>query len=1214
MRADPSRHGDDGGGLQERHPEALEEAVTRALGAVIAWCARHRWTVVTASLVAAVAAFYLMRAVPVDAIPDLSDPQVIVFTEWMGRSPTLVEDQVTYPIASALLAAPRVSDVRGVSMFGMSFIYVLFEEGTDVYWARTRVLEYLQTMRKRLPPGVAPALGPDATGVGWVYQYALVDRSGRHDLAELRAFQDYSLRYALASVPGVAEVASVGGFEKQYQVTIDPERLRALRIGFREVASAIRRSNADVGGRVLEMGGREYYIRGRGYLQDLADLAAIPVKVGSGGVPVRLGDIATIRFGGDIRRGLSELDGEGEVVGGTIVARYGENARDLIARVEHKIQQVRVSFPEGVELVPVYDRSQLIERSVETLSHTLVEEAIVVSVIIVVFLLHVRSALVVILTLPVAVLLAFVPMHGLGLSSNIMSLGGIAIAIGAMVDAAIVLVENAHKHLERAPPGANRLAVIIASSREVGPPIFFSLLIITVAFLPIFALTGQAGRLFKPLAYTKSFAMAFAALLSITLAPALMSFLVRGRIFAEHRHPVSRALIGVYQPFVYVALRSPKTTVAIGLAAVISALPLLPRLGSEFMPALDEGDLLYMPITFPNISVEEAKRALQIQDRALRGFPEVISVFGKVGRSETATDPAPLSMVETVVRLKPRPEWRRVHADRFYSRWPRLLQALLRPLFPDERPRTTEELFAEMNQRMAFLGWTNAFTMPIKNRLDMLTTGIRTPVGVKVYGTSLDEIERAGEELERVLTPVPGTRSAYYERSTGGAYVDILPNREAMARYGMTVGDLNEIIEQAIGGEPLTVTVEGRNRFSVNVRYPRDVRESVERLRRVLVPVQRGGGGMGMGGTGLDLHRLLSGRFALAQADMGHMGGMGSAAPGPGAPGLRLPDRPPGMDSGMRSMSDAGSMAGMPAGAAMAPSRMTAPRGVQSTGPNGVMYLPLGEIADVTVANGPPMLRDEAGLLVGYVYVDLDTSGRDVGGYVHDAKKVVDDALHDGRLHLPKGGYLKWTGQYELLEQMLARMRWVIPLTLVLVVLLLIANFRDVTEALIVLLSVPFALVGSIWLMWLLGHHVSTASWVGLIALVGLAAETGIVMIVYLDTAFERRLREGRMRDKSDVIWATMEGTVQRVRPKLMTVSTMMFGLVPLLWSQGTGADVMKRIAAPMVGGLLTSAFLTLEIIPVVYTYWRLWQLRHGRLPIAERPVALVPEHERTTT
>jgi Cu(I)/Ag(I) efflux system membrane protein CusA/SilA len=1176
--------------------------MNRLLEAVIEWCAHHRFTVIAACVVAAALGWSAMRAVPVDAIPDLSDPQVIVFTEWMGRSPTVVEDQVTYPIASALLAAPRVSDVRGVTMFGMSFIYVLFEEGTDVYWARTRVLEYLEKIRKRLPAGVAPQLGPDATGVGWVYQYALVDRSGKHDLAALRTFQDFSLRYALETVPGVAEVASVGGYEKQYQVTVDPDRLRGLGVGFGDVVNAIRRSSGDVGGRILEMGGREYYIRGRGYVQELGDLAAVAIKAGANGTPVRLGDVATIRFGGDIRRGLAELDGDGEAVGGTVVARYGENAQELIRRVEHKIAQVKGSFPEGVELVPVYDRSQLIDRAVSTLTTTLVEEGLVVSLVIILFLLHVRSALVAIVVLPIAILLAFLPMRALGLSSNIMSLGGIAIAIGAMVDAAIVLVENAHKHLEHAPPGTDRLSAIVQASREVGPPIFFSLLIITVAFLPVFALTGQAGRLFKPLAYTKSFAMAFAALLSVTLAPALMSLLVRGRIYPEHRHPVSRFLIGIYKPFVYVALRRPKTTIAIGVAAVISAIPLVPRLGSEFMPALDEGDLLYMPVTFPNLSIEEAKRALQTQDRVLREFPEVVSVFGKVGRMETATDPAPLSMVETVARLRPRDEWRKVHVERFYSRWPEWLQPPFRPLFPDERPRTTDELFAAMNEKLSFLGWTNAFTMPIKNRLDMLATGIRTPVGVKVYGASLEEIERAGEELERVLTPIPGTRSAYNERTLGGAYVDIVPKREAMARYGMSVGDLNDVIEQAIGGEPLTVTIDGRNRFTVNVRYPRDLREDVEKLRRAPVPVQPGAAGMGgMGRTGFDIDRLLSGRFALAQADMGAMGGAGSSMRGSGA--LRLPDRPPDLYPGMSTMGGA-PMTPMPMGAAMAPGSMNA--GPAPGAAPSVRYIPLGELADVRITNGPPMIRDEAGLLVGYVYVDLDTSGRDVGGYVHDAKAAVDGAVRDGRLHLPKGGYLKWTGQYEYLEQMLARMKWVVPLTLALVVLLLFANFRNLTEALIVLLSVPFALVGSVWLMWLLGYHVSTASWVGIIALVGLAAETGIVMIVYLDAAFERRLRAGKIRDLNDIIWAHMEGTVQRVRPKLMTVSTMMLGLVPLLWSQGTGADVMKRIAAPMVGGLLTSAFLTLEIIPVVYTYWRLWQLRHGRLHARERRPALV--------
>jgi Cu(I)/Ag(I) efflux system membrane protein CusA/SilA len=1081
--------------------------MSHLLGALIEWCARHKYTVIAASLAASAVGFFSLRAVPVDAIPDLSDPQVVIFTEWMGRSPTLVEDQVTYPITSALLAAPRVTDVRGVSMFGMSFVYVLFEEGTDVYWARSRVLEYLQTLQRRLPSGVSPTLGPDATGVGWVYQYALVDTSSRHDLAELRTLQDFSLRYALESVPGVAEVASVGGFEKQYQVTVDPRRLQALGLTLSDVTQAIRRSNADVGGRVLEMSGREYFIRGRGYLQDLGTLGKVAIKASATGTPVLLGDISTLSFGGEMRRGAADLDGEGEVVGGTVVARYGENARALISRIEQKLQEVKSSLPEGVEVRPVYDRSGLIDRAVGTLNRTLLEEALVVSLVIFAFLLHVRSALVAILTLPVAVLLAFVPMQALGLSTNIMSLGGIAIAIGAMVDAAIVLVENAHKHLEHLPEGADegaRLRAITAASREVGPPIFFSLLIITVAFLPIFALNGQAGRMFHPLAYTKTFSMGFAALLSVTLAPALMALFIRGRIVPEHRHPVSRLLIGLYKPFVFVALRKPKTTLAIGALAIISALPLIPRLGSEFMPALDEGDLLFMPVTMPNVSIEEARRSLQVQDRLLRGFPEVVSVFGKVGRSETATDPAPLSMVETVVRLQPHDEWRKVPVERFYKGWPTWLQAPLRPLFPDMRQKTTEELFAEMNAALQLPGWTNAFTMPIKNRLDMLTTGIRTPVGVKVFGTELSEIERTGEELERLLSMVPGTRTAFYERSQGGLYVDILPDREALARYGMTVGDLNDIIEGAIGGEPVTMTVEGRRRFSVSVRYPRDMRGDVEKLRGVLVPIP---------------------------------GGAGST------------------------------------------------------------FVPLSELAEVKVVQGPPMLRDEAGLLVGYLYVDVDTGARDIGGYVRDAKIAVEAGMKDGRLHLPKGGYLQWTGQYELLEKMMARMQWVVPLTVLLVVLLLVANFRNLTESLIVLLSVPFALVGSVWLMWLLGYRLSTASYVGLIAMVGLAAETGIVMIVYLDAAFERRLRAGKVRDLNDIIWAHMEGTVQRVRPKLMTVSTMLFGLVPLLWSHGTGADVMKRIAAPMVGGLLSSAFLTLEIIPVVYTYWRLWQLRHGRLP-----------------
>lgn len=1190
--------------------------MSRLLGALIEWCAHHRFAVIAATLLAALGGYQSMRSVAVDAIPDLSDPQVVIFTEWMGRSPTLVEDQVTYPITSALLAAPKVTDVRGVSMFGMSFIYVLFEEGTDVYWARARVLEYLQTIQQRLPSGVAPTLGPDATGVGWVYQYALVDKSGKNDLAQLRAFQDFSLRYALESVPGVAEVASVGGYEKQYQVTVDPTRLQALGLGLGEVAQAIRRSNADVGGRVLEMSGREYYVRGRGYIQDLADLSEVVVKTSPNGPPVRLADVGSISFGGDIRRGATDLDGEGEVVGGTIVARYGENARDVIARVEQKLLQVKGSFPEGVEVRAVYDRSQLIDRAVRTLSYTLVEEAMVVSLIIILFLLHVRSALVAIVTLPVAILLAFVPMHFLGVSANIMSLGGIAIAIGAMVDAAIVLVENAHKHLEHEPPGGDRVKAIIAASREVGPPIFFSLLIITVAFLPIFALNGQAGLLFKPLAYTKTFSMGFAALLSVTLAPALMVLFIKGKVRPEHQHPVSRALIAVYKPFVFVALRKPKTTLAIGLFAVISALPLIPRLGSEFMPALDEGDLLFMPVTMPNISVEEARRALQVQDRLLKEFPEVISVFGKVGRSETATDPAPLSMVETVVRLKPHGEWRKVPVERFYQEWPSFLQWPLKKVWPDERQKTTEELFAEMNAKLQLPGWTNAFTMPIKNRLDMLATGIRTAVGVKVFGTDLDEIERAGSELERVLAQVPGTRSVFYERSQGGLYIDIVPDRQALARYGLTVGDLNDVVESAIGGEPITTAVDGRNRFSINVRYPKDVRDNVEKLRQVRVPVGRkspGMGGDGMGESGFNFDELVRGPYALAQADsmgMGASPGAGSPAAGPSR-GLKLPQRSSSMTTDGAGMSGA-----LPMGV-----RMVTPEGAMGSTPNRaapvtpeMTFIPLGQLAEVKVVQGPPMLRDEAGLLVGYVYVDVDTGARDVGGYVHDAKGATEAAVAAGNLHLPQGGYLKWTGQYELLEQMMARMQWVVPLTLLLVVLLLYANFKNLTEAFIVLLSVPFALVGSVWLMWLLDYRLSTASYVGLIAMVGLAAETGIVMIVYLDAAFERRLKAGKIRDLNDIIWAHMEGTVQRVRPKLMTVATMMFGLVPLLWSQGTGADVMKRIAAPMVGGLISSAFLTLEIIPVVYTYWRLWQLKHQKWGQAGQATLLpVAQLERAT-
>ena len=1145
---------------------------------LIEWCAQRRGMVIVLSAVAFAGAVLAMRSVPVDAIPDLSDPQVVVFTEWMGRSPDLVEDQVTYPIVSSLLAAPKVTAVRGQSMFGMSFIYVIFEEGTDLYWARSRVLEYLSTLRARLPEGVSPTLGPDASSVGWVYQYALVDKSGRHDLAELRAFQDFHLRYALASVPGVAEVASVGGYERQYQVEVDPARLHAYGLALADVSAALRRSNREVGGRVIEMSGREYFVRGRGYVHSLDDLRQVAVGVDPrSGTPIRVADLGRVAFGPDIRRGVSELDGEGEAVGGTIVMRYGENAEQVISRVRKKLDELKPTFPPGIEVRTVYDRSALITRAIETLRHTLVEEAIVVSLVIFIFLLHFRSTLVPVLSLPLAVALAFVPMHAFGINSNIMSLGGIAIAIGAMVDAAIVLVENAHKHLETAPPGADRTRVVIDAAKEVGPPIFFSLLIITVAFLPIFALNGQAGRLFKPLAFTKTFAMAFAALVSVTLAPALMTLFVRGRIRPEHEHPVSRALIRVYRPFAWVALKNPRTTIAIGLAAVLSALPMAARLGHEFMPPLNEGDLLYMPTTFPNLSIEEAKRSIQIQDQLIRRFPEVEAVFGKAGRSSTPTDPAPLSMVETVVKLKPRDQWRIIHHDRWWSRRvPAWTEPALRVVWPDSRRLTWDELVAELDRAVRLPGWTNAWTMPIKTRIDMLSTGVRTPIGVKIFGPELTEIEHIGVELEHTLAAVPHTRSVYADRNTGGLYVDIVPDREALARYGLTLGDLQDVIEAAIGGEPIEVTVEGRERYTINVRYPASLRQDVDRLRQVLVPIHRRGSGAGgamgvLGGSAPAMDGLLAGNGISDSDPIPAAGGMASRGTGMGA------NRP------------ALSMGGAGAGAAPA-------AGVDRWGVTAGAHVPLGQVADVHVASGPPMIRDEAGMLVGYVYVDMDASRRDVGSYVDDAKRAV-----AREVKLPPGCFLKWTGQYELLQQMQARMRLLIPLTLLLVLLLLYANFGRLAPALIVLASVPFALVGSVWLLALLGYHLSTAVWVGLIALVGLATQTGVVMVVYCDVAYRKALREGRIRDFDDIVEATLEGSVQRVRPKLMTVATMMIGLVPLLWSQGAGADVMKRVAAPMVGGLFTSAFLTLEIIPVVYAWWRWADFKRNAREV-ERP------------
>ncbi|MBI5538382.1 MAG: efflux RND transporter permease subunit [Deltaproteobacteria bacterium] len=1076
------------------------------IGRLIDLCAKHRWLVILAYAALAMIAVAAVKRVPLDAIPDLSDPQVIVFTEWKGRSPTLVEDQVTYPIASSLLAAPKVTDVRGFSMFGMSFIYVLFEEGTDVYWARSRVLEYMSSIQSKLPPGVTPMIGPDATGIGWAFEYALVDRTGKQDLAELRTLQDFTLRYALESVPGVAQVATVGGFERQYQVTIDPDKLRAFDVTVGQIADAVRKSNGEVGGRVLEMSGREYFVRGRGYLENLANLGDAVIRAGAGGTPVRVSDVATVRFGPEIRRGLAELDGKGETVGAIVMVRTGENAYEVVGRVKHKIDELRASLPPGVEVVTTYDRTSLIQRAIATLKNALLEEGIVVSLVIILFLLHLRSAMLPILSLPLAVLLAFIPMYLLGVPATIMSLGGIAIAIGATVDAEIVMIEACHKKLEHAPANLShkdRAKLLGEAAKEVTPAIFFSLLIIAISFIPVFGLNGQAGRLFKPLAYTKTFVMLSAAILSVTFAPAIRDLLLKGKIKPERDHPVSKFIIRIYEPFVYVALRRPITTLAIGAFAMLSAIPMFLKLGSEFMPPLNEGDILYMPTTLPNISIEEAKRQLQLQDRVLATFPEVKSVFGKVGKAETPTDPAPLSMIETVIQLHPPESWPKVQQHRWYSGWaPGWAKGALGKVWPEQRGETWDELIAKLNTAAKFPGWTNAWTMPIKARVDMLTTGVRTTVGIKVFGSDLDKIEAAGQGLEAALRGVPGTRSVLYERSLGGTYVDIIPDREAIARFGLSVQDVNMVVESAVGGEPVTTTVEGRRRYTVNVRYKEDFRSSPDRLRQVLIPMT--------------------------------MGKEGGSQP-----------------------------------------------------------IPLGEVADVRVVQGPPMVRDEAGLLVGYVYVDLE-SNRDVGGYVADAKAAVQNAIAAGQVKLEGGMYLKWTGQYELLEQMRDRMKILVPLALFVITLLLYFQFKNLTEVMIVLLSIPFALVGSIWLLYALDYRLSTAVWVGIIALVGLAAQTGVVMIVYIDHAFERRLRAGKIRSLEDIIKAHTEGTVLRVRPKLMTVGTMLIGLTPLLWATGSGADVMKRIAAPMVGGLLSSAFLTLELIPVVYTYWRYAQLKHA--------------------
>jgi len=1030
---------------------------------LIGYCARN--PLITLLLVAA-ATFWgwqSLRATPLDAIPDLSDVQVIVYTEWPGRSPDLVEDQITYPLTTSLLAAPQVRFVRGQSFMGLSFVYVIFEDGTDIYWARSRVLEYLNTAAAKLPAGVRPTLGPDATGVGWVFQYALVDKSGRHDLAELRSLQDFTLRYWLESVAGVAEVASVGGFVKEYQVNIDPNKLAAYGIRLPDVARAIRRSNNDVGGRVLEIAGHEHFIRGRGYIQSKRDIERI--SLGShDGVPVTVRDVGHVSLGPAMRRGLAELDGVGEAVGGIVVMRYGEDALSVIERVKARLAEARKALPEGVEIVTAYDRSSLIHRAIDTLKATLLEEMIVVSLIIMVFLLHFRSSLVAILTLPIAILLSFIPMSYQGLTANIMSLGGIAVAIGAMVDASIVIIENIHKRLEaweQSGRGEPRREVVIRAMQEVGPSIFFSLLIITVSFLPVFALAGTEGRLFKPLAYTKTYSMAFAALLAVTFTPALAVLIVRGRIRGD-RNPLNQWLVRWYTPVVRWAVRFRWWVIGGAAAALLATLPPFLKLGNEFMPPLNEGSILYMPTALPGMSVTEAGRILQSMDRQLKSFPEVERVFGKIGRSTSPTDPAPLSMVETVVTLKPRDQWR--------------------------AGMTWDALIAEMDEKLRYPGMPNIWWMPVQTRTEMLATGIRSALGIKVFGDDLATIEKTAVEIERALMDDPRTRphtrSAFAERLTGGYFLDFQIDRDQVARYGLTVGDVEDVILAAVGGVEVSQTVEGRERYAINLRYARDYRDDPESLKRVLVPT---------------------------------------------------------------------------------------PSGAQ---------VPLAQLAKMEFLTGPPMLRNEDGQLVSFVFVDVKDIG--IADYVAAARQVVAD-----KVNVPPGYRVAWAGQFQYFERARAKLRVLVPLTLFIVFVMLFIHRGSVREALLVLAAIPFSLIGAVWLLWALDYNLSVAVWVGMIALAGLDAELGVLMLLYMGLACRQRAAQGRLSSFQDLSDAIVEGAGQRIRPMLMTGLALLLGLVPILWSEGTGADVMKRIAAPMVGGITTALVTVLIVFPALYAAWK---------------------------
>ena len=1086
---------------------------------IIRFSAERRFFVLLVVASLSALAVHLLREIRLDALPDLSDTQVIIYSRW-DRSPDIIEDQVTYPIVTALLGAPRVKAVRGFSDFGFSFVYVIFRDGTDLYWARSRVLEYLSKIQGRLPDGVRTELGPDATGVGWVFQYALVDHSGKHSLDALRSYQDWTLRYALQSVPGVAEVATFGGFVKQYQVQVDPNRLAAYGIPLDRVVQVIRASNNEVGGRLLEWSGTEYMVRGRGYARGLADFEQIVVKVNESGVPVLLRDVASVQLGPEIRRGIGDLDGLGDHVGGIVVMRHGENALNVIERVKQKLHDLEPSLPEGVRIAITYDRADLIQRALGTLKHELVLEMLIVSAVILLFLWHIPSAIVPIATIPLAVLLSFIPMYYFGVTVNIMSLAGIAISVGVLVDGAIVEVENAYNKLHHWQAGGRKgdfHRVRLEALQEVGPSVFFSLLVIAVAFLPVFALVDQEGRLFKPLAYSKNLAMAIAALLAITLDPAMRMLFTRmdpftfrprwlarvatqaavGTYHAEERHPISRAIFRVYEPACRFVLRHPRRVIAVAVLLVAASVPVYFTLGSEFMPPLQEGTILYMPTTLPGISVAQAEELLRTQDRVLKSFPEVERVHGKAGRADTSTDPAPFSMMETVVVLKPEDKWRA--KERWYSSWaPQWARPMLRPWWPDHI--SADELVAEMDAALRIPGTTNAWTMPIKARIDMLSTGVRTPIGIKIFGDDLNEIELIGARLEAILRQIPGTRSVYAERVAGGYYVDFDPRRDQLARHGLTIDALQMVVATAIGGENITTTIEGRERYPVNLRYPRELRDDVGRLRRVLVPT---------------------------------------------------------------------------------------PSGAQ---------VPLEQLADIQLVHGPAMLRDENGFLAGYVFVDI--VGRDLGGYVEEAKRAVRAGLD-----LPQGFSLQWSGQYENMQRVRERLKLVIPVTLALILVLLYLNTRSIFKASLVMLAVPFSAIGAIWLFKLLDYNVSIAAWVGMIALLGLDAETAVFMLLFLDLAYEDAKKRGLLRNVAELDEAILHGAVKRARPKMMTVTAAFMGLLPIMWSTSAGADVMKRIAAPMIGGLVTSFVLELLVYPAIYKLWKMrTELRGAGTNMREAP------------